>query len=467
MCARSVWCAILPSAARCAIICRGDRRECLPPPPFVNNSAYRLTTYPFIVALPLLCAAPCDFGAISSASLDKWSEDLSSPADFPVSDWDGTYPNCFALSTRQDLDGRTIVSYLTYGVEDQEGPTSKYPGAGGANVKTSRVTAPCIAHTSGRSASLSSQDDVKWSATGGMDEFKNCYVSGATNECEPDESDACSGIYQVRINPAPADANDCDEFHPTRIALDTTAILRRRYPPQAEQSAGSGRFMLLPASGRDLDQDGLSHVLFIPVQVSGTGVMTNRSWITATSIVEDNGQTLRIAKTDTDLQFNANDSLLNASTVSYALTSSNQYSSGTVRGNTYFLANDMDLDDALGMEVDITWATGTGGTAATLPQGWQFSLDDIGCEWKQKFTLRYATSPNRVEIEQYGNPGFSRVEPTVTTSEGQAFAFEGYGLTIDGVLLSQSGQSATVRLDEIQFDGEDACSTGTYTFAAE
>lgn len=116
----------------------------------------------------------------------------------------------------------------------------------------------------------------------------------------------------------------------------------------------------------------------------------------------------------------------------------------------------------------MTWSCGSGATSVTRPQGYSFSLEDIGCDNAlQKLTLRVPASPNRVEIEQYGNPNWSYVSPTTTVQAGKAFVIDIGAFYVDGVVVSTGGSNAQVRLDNIQFNGEDICTTGTYTFGLE
>jgi hypothetical protein len=59
------------------------------------------------------------------------------------------------------------------------------------------------------------------------------------------------------------------------------------------------------------------------------------------------------------------------------------------------------------------------------------------------------------------------VEPTTTTTEGKAFVIEHSGLMIDGTLVSTSSSQAVLDIDAITWQGENACTPGTYTFSVE
>ncbi len=392
--------------------------------------------------------------------------DYSSIADFPVSPFAGTYPNCTGTSAHQDFSGRKIVTYKTRGLHN-EGGVSLYPGAGGANVYTKRATGPCQGSTNGRSASfVGGDDDVEWHAVGGTGALASCYSDSASG-CGYDDPDSCAGKYAVQINPGPSGSYQCSAFDEVWVAMDSTAVLKRPYPSAAEDSSGSGRFALVPVWAQDVDKDGLFSVVWAPVMVSGSGTMTSESSITAIDEVDYGGATVRVAKPSVELHFDGADQLDYPSTVSYALTGSDDFSTGQVQGNAWFVANEVPQGDVLGLEVDLAWSAGTGGDTVSRPQGWVVDLDALGCGAKQKLTLRYLTSPNRVEFEQYGSISWVHAEPTVGTQEGQAFAVDMMGLEIDGVVLSTSSQQAVVRFDMIRFNGEDVCETGSYTLPAE
>ena len=156
------------------------------------------------------------------------------------------------------------------------------------------------------------------------------------------------------------------------------------------------------------------------------------------------------------------------STVSSVVGATNTYTTGVIDGNAAFVVSELPISKLDEFELDITWSCGTGHEATTNPQGYQFRLSDIGCAgYSQKMTLRYATNPNRVSLEQYGNTAVSRTEPTTTVTGGQAFAFDRGALSIGGVLQSHNAQQAVVDIDYIRWDGVDLCTAGVYTFAAE
>jgi len=144
------------------------------------------------------------------------------------------------------------------------------------------------------------------------------------------------------------------------------------------------------------------------------------------------------------------------------------YNSGEYGGNAYFVVEELAVSNLDDYKVDLTWTCATGQNDIDLGQGWQLRASDLGCtDYIQKMTLRYFTSPNRVELQQYGNPNYTLVEPTTTTVDGEAFVFEDWGFTIDATLTSWSSTGATVQIDEIALNGINICTTGTYNLAPE
>lgn len=82
-------------------------------------------------------------------------------------------------------------------------------------------------------------------------------------------------------------------------------------------------------------------------------------------------------------------------------------------------------------------------------------------------TLRIASSPSRVSLEQYGTGAVSRTEPTQTTVEGKAFSFDRGNISVDGVVLSSNAQQAQVKINHVKWNGLPICTAGTCTFSAE
>ncbi len=307
-----------------------------------------------------------------------------------------------------------------------------------------------------------------------MSTFDDC-IPGATGADACTASNACDGTYNTLVS-RPPDSNDCDDYEELSLRLQTLLLERRaasgggRYAKDAECSSGSGRFHLAPFWKYDRNRDGLYSAVFLPLQMSGTGVMTNQASVTAASWVTGTpGKTLRMVRGDQTVSFDLDDALENPGATGVVISGSHSFNAGVYVGNPYFVVEDLDDFEGDDFQVDLSWTCGTGGEPRDLGQGWQLRPEDVGCgsDYIQKLTLRYFDSPNRVEVQQYGNPDYTIVEPTTTTVDGEAFVFERWGLTVDATLLSWGPSQATIRVDEISLLGLPICTAGIYTLAPE
>ena len=115
----------------------------------------------------------------------------------------------------------------------------------------------------------------------------------------------------------------------------------------------------------------------------------------------------------------------------------------------------------------MSWTTGTN-TGPTLTQGWTLKLEDIGCStYKQSFTLRRLSSPERIRLEPYGLPGEGEEFPATYSSSTQSFNISYAEFHIVGQLQSMSSQGATLVISTLTYQGSNVCSTGTWSMAAE
>ncbi len=307
-----------------------------------------------------------------------------------------------------------------------------------------------------------------------MSTFDDC-APGAAGADACTASNACDGTYNALVS-RPPDSNICGDYGDLTLKLQTFLVEGRsadgggRYAKDAECVSGSGRFHLAPFWKYDRNNDGLYSAVFLPLQMSGTGVMTNQASVTAASWVSGTpGKTLRMVRRDRTVSFDLDDALNNPTATGPVISGSHSFNTGIYMGNPYFVVEDLDDLEGDDFQVDLSWTCGAGGEPRDLGQGWQFRPEDVGCgsSYIQKLTLRYFDSPNRVEVQQYGNPNYTIVEPTTTTVDGEAFVFERWGLTVDATLLSWGPTQATVRLDEVSLLGLPICIAGTYTLAPE
>ncbi len=375
-------------------------------------------------------------------------------------------PDCVGTSDHQDLDGLDFASYETYGLSTSPDPSPSY-------VVTARTSGPCQGETNERNptggdnpATFSTWTET-WFANGGEGpDFLDCNIG-----CHPDsDNSGCNGTYQVTYTDV---EEACEDYLPTKIFLDASSsslIAKREMDGDANCSAGSGRFRLVAVQAGDVDNDGLNHYALFPVQESGTGVMTRSAWVTAIDQVSvPTGVTLRVIKSNQKFSFDLADGLKNASTVSSVVNASNDYSTGVIDGNPVFVVSELATSLVDDFQVDMEWSCSNTFTDTTSHQGYQFRLSDIGCtgDYIQKLTLRVASSPNRVSLEHYGTAAVSRTVPTQTTSEGKAFSYDKGNVSIDGVVLSNNAQQASVKINHVKWNGINLCDAGTYTFAAE
>src|SRR6185369_16461824 len=128
------------------------------------------------------------------------------------------------------------------------------------------------------------------------------------------------------------------------------------------------------------------------------------------------------------------------------------------------------------LTTDMTWtcpATATSSRAPAppaLPQGYTFSLKDIGCPARQKVTIRPVVdgAVKYVQVEQYGST-LNTVKVEVKYNENWYFDYHQYGFDIEGYLSGDYNPTdgADVTFTKIKWYGEDQCDLGTYTFSKE
>mgnify|MGYP007066201706 CR=1 FL=1 len=384
---------------------------------------------------------------------------------FKVTDWAGTDP-CEADSKHMVFSGQGISSYQVQGYDD--GTETSFNPTNVGYVTASRTSGPCpqTGSSGTRTTDTDPATDTEWYLSRN-DAVTRCLGDATTYCSNAEDANACSGKYKVSIV-RPAGIADCTDFEPVRFDLDLVDLSgARSSTASSDCTSGSGRFDLLPVARGDHDGDGDFYTSFVPIQRTGTGVMTNQAWVTSVILVDDNGNDLRVIEDGEDFVWNSSDQLVNYSSISTAITGQHSFSQGVISGNPPFVAwgsPRADLDD---MVVDMAWSCGTGGNTVTRAQGWQFKLSDIGCDPVQKITMRYATSPNRIEFEPYGNPNLAVVAPATTTQDGKAFSVDLWGLVLEGTLTDWDANEASVTFDSIEFLGDSACTADDYTFNAE
>ena len=165
--------------------------------------------------------------------------------------------------------------------------------------------------------------------------------------------------------------------------------------------------------------------------------------------------------------YSVDDTLVNAGQIATVVSGTTAFSSGTLRGNSPFVASEMSVADLNDYEVDMTWTCGSGAPAVTRPAGYTFKLSDLGCPATQRMTLRVANVPPRVTVELYGYIGSCFTSSTAPTADGAGFVFHEGGLVVAGAVVSSNAQQAVVKLEAATYDGVAACTPGTYTLPRE
>lgn len=373
-------------------------------------------------------------------------------------------------SSRLSLPDQWLVNYEVKGTYATDGTPSQRPTG---TTFVSRTGSPCnatglspLTTVSFANGTLSwaggAPSGASWEVPVTNDNLTAC--GNGSGGCA--ETEACSGTYTFT---AQQYGQDCRNLKPFHMEFETAQ------PASAEKSStdsdcepGSGHFRLYPIFQQDRDHDNARTLTFLPMQTSGTGVMTRTAWITTISPTNlPSAANLRVLKQANAFHISATDLLDNASTLSVPVNGNLSFDGGILRGDPPFVAERIPIGNAYNYEMDMSWTCGSAGPARTLPHGYQFRLSDIGCTGNQKLTLRYAANPNRVYLEQYGNPNFQLVEPTTSVQDGQAFAYDDGGFSLDATILAVSSTQATVRIDSMSLGQLPLCTPGTYTFGSE
>lgn len=128
---------------------------------------------------------------------------------------------------------------------------------------------------------------------------------------------------------------DCQDLAPMYFSYDSAERCAQEYvSADADCTAGSGRFFLLPVLYNNLDKDGRYTATLLPIQQSGTGVMTRRAWISSISPVSPpSGSTLRVVKQTSLFHMTTQDTLYNASEISTLINGTTNFGSNVLRGD--------------------------------------------------------------------------------------------------------------------------------------
>lgn len=269
-------------------------------------------------------------GGKSEVPTNKGDGDVDDGGDYtgdlePLGALSSSGGNCVANSGGMiDWSGQGVLDYETVGYSGARRPDL-------SAVKTARTSGACpqntgfVSNTSG-AGSIDPRGGDVWFTT--LGDLGDCYGSASYGACGTDDSNSCSGQYDVTI--IPTSGHTCNEYDTVRVDLLAKSMFAaRRAPPDSDCSAGSGRFQLVPVAWQNRDRDSSSTVEMLPFQISGTGVMTNQAWITEIDKVSaPTGKTIRVLKANAAYGIDSSDLLANAGTVSLAITGQHSISSG-------------------------------------------------------------------------------------------------------------------------------------------
>lgn len=388
---------------------------------------------------------------------------------------DAPSDSCHGEAGLRNLSGLQIDAYSTHGFTSST-DSSRLPTdiANALSIPDGLVTTARSESTCNGDTLPTGVDGVTgdWEATEDPDLLLDCGGKYSTAEepeagCGAGDATSCSGMYEAWVFRDIAAGATCDDYDPVHIALQTTEIgARRRVSDNAVCSAGSGTFQLLATRGRDWDHDDAYRVSLLPVQIDGTGVMTNAAWVTQIDVVEDQGYTLKVVQPDQPILWDLTDHL-GVSTGSFTLSATNGFDEEEVSGNPVFVAEEIDPEDAGGMVVDMEWTCDVAPTV-TQALGYVIPLDEIGCGYPQKLVMRLYGDPLWVAFEIYGNPNLAWAMPTTPASGGaRAFTTGVGGLVVSGLILSHDNTDAEVELTSMTWYNVPVCDEDTYTFDAE
>lgn len=275
-----------------------------------------------------------------------------------------------------------------------------------------------------------------------------------------------TGEWRVFWDPfgaAPASAGLCDTYVPvtldiTRASVSTASLV----PSESSCVAGSSTFQLIPVRFIDRDGDDEGRVIYKPAKVDGTGRMTNAARITSIDLVDNAGYNLRVIKAGAEMTYALDDSIIDPSANSYAVTGNHNFSTGQVSGVPVFVHAPMTRGTLIDAQVDIAWDCGGSPTPVTLPQGYSFRSDDIGCPGETHLTVRPGNG--RLTWELYGDSTYSHDIPVSPLGE---FQLNWAGVEVEGTIVSQTSTELTVELESASLGLFSQCTPDTYIFAAE
>lgn len=372
-------------------------------------------------------------------------------------------PDCYFVQAEAFAEGDAPLSAMQI--------ATRYDDATGARFKTSDYI--------GATAISDTGSSYTWTALWQRDDY-----AGELLEC--DNGDYATSVTDNRKMLVPRvdmdDDNDeiddstydCEQHGPIDLTLVYADVVEsnaseRTEPAEADCVGGSGTFKLLPWHIQNEDADSYDSKVMKAVQESGTGQLTGSAWITKISVTEDRGQTLLIAKTDTQYQLDSDDLFASNSYHTLSSSSDNNFSSGVLTGTAPFLVEEDTSTGTTPLEVDIEWSCGsaTGAEELHLPRGYRFDSAVCSSTNVQDLTVRPVppANPNRLHVSLYGHSFGTVSVPLIGPDKD--FDFDDGTIKIVGELVSNSANQAKIKITSAKYNTTTICPAGTYTLALE
>ena len=311
-----------------------------------------------------------------------------------------------------------------------------------------------------------------------LDGFDDCedhcefYDSGTEIPDDYTASIDNCGIYDSSSDPA-----DHDDLE-LCIAWDHTSE-EPKPPPESRCTAGRGTFQLIPLRWQDWNGDGSRLVQWKPVMETGRGAMTSAANITKVKLHDDNGAPMRVIYKDQDYWFSEEDALEGVNNRTSALLTSGvnkNFTRSQLPGSPIFISEDYPAQGKYDMEVDMTWSCSSTTSVASTPvpsepQGYSFSLGDLGCPISQKLTVRpIIGSYSYVTLELYGTTLHSTSVPLKMNDDIYYFDVNRRGFKVQGYFDKPSANpddGLDVTFTEISYRGIEQCDLGSYNMEKE
>jgi hypothetical protein len=220
-------------------------------------------------------------------------------------------------------------------------------------------------------------------------EHGRAWASGDETEVAFDQGE-CDGWWEVELDMALEQS--CGQFDPVEVCFDLeNTMARRELDERASCEPGEAVFQLIPWDRYDRDGNGRRALVFWPMQLYGTGTLTNDAWITEVRALHS-GASLRMVYSDLLVSFVERHRLVDAEQLSMPLnTLSSAVPIGLLTGSSPVVGLGVPTESPL-LQVKLGWECSSDGDQTG--RGHRFrgesyvaDLDAMGCGVRQKLTL--------------------------------------------------------------------------------